>query len=84
MASPARQEIIRQVYEDQETGFGSVRDTYRQANAKEPGIRFIDVKSWLDKLAHRQAVFRPRGYNTWVSPGPLFKLEIDVVLVTAG
>ena len=83
MTSPERQEIIRQVYEDPETGFGSVRDTYRQANAKDPGIRYIDVKNWLDKLAHRQAVFRPRGYNTWVSPGPLFELEIDLIDLTA-
>ena len=83
MASPARQEIIRQVYEDPETGFGSVRDTYRQANARDPGIRYIDVKAYLDRLAHRQAVFRPRGYNTWVSPGPLFEFEVDLIDLTA-
>ena len=32
-----RREIIRSVYEDKEDGFGSLRDTYRQANAKDPG-----------------------------------------------
>ena len=78
MTSPERIAVIKAVYEDPETGFGSVRDTYLQAKAKDPGIRYIDVKAFLDKLAHRQAVFRPRGFNSWVSPGPLFEIEVDL------
>ena len=83
MTTPERIAIIKAVYEDPETGFGSVRDTYLQAYAKDPGIRYIDVKSYLDRLAHRQAVFRPRSFNSWVSPGPLFEFELDLIDLTA-
>ena len=58
MASPQRAELIRSVYENKETGYGSLRDTYLQANAKDPGIRYIDVKAFMDKYQHRQIQFR--------------------------
>ena len=83
MTSPERVEVIRGVYEDRETGYGSLRDTYLQAHAKDPGIRYVDVKVFLDRRAHRQTQFRYRGYNSWVSPGRLFEIEIDLVDMTA-
>ena len=86
MASPLseqRQALIKSVYEDPETGFGSVRDTFLQARAKDPGVRYIDVKTFLDKLAHRQTQFRYRGHNSWVSPHRLFEIEVDLIDLTA-
>ena len=61
MASPERQAIIRSVYEDPETGFGSLRETYQQTNSKDPGIRYVDVKSFLDRYQHRQTQARYKG-----------------------
>ena len=83
MASDERNEVIRSVYEDKEKGFGSLRDTYLQAREKDPGIRYIDVKRFLDRYEHRQTQFRYRGANTWVSPGRLFEIEVDLVDLTA-
>ena len=83
MASPQRAELIRSVYENKETGYGSLRDTYLQANAKDPGIRYIDVKTFLDRYQHRQTQFRYRGSNSWVSPGRLFEIEVDLIDLTA-
>ena len=83
MASPERVEVIRSVYEDKEKGFGSLRDTYLQAREKDPGIRYIDVKAFLDKYQHRQTQFRYRGHNSWVSPRKLFELELDLIDLTA-
>ena len=71
MASPERQALIKAVYEDPETGFGSIRDTFLQAHEKDPGIRYIDVKTFLDKLAHRQTQFRYQGHNSRISPHKL-------------
>ena len=73
MASAERQEIIRAVYNDPETGFGSLRDTYLQANEKDPGIRYIDVQHVLAKYDRRQAQTTFKGSNSWVSPGLLFR-----------
>lgn len=83
MTSPEREKIIETVYNDPETGFGSLRDTYRQANAKDPGIRYVDVKRFLDRLPHRQTQTTYRGHNSWVSPGLLFEIELDLVDLTA-
>ena len=83
MASPERQALIKSVYEDPETGFGSIRDTFLQAHEKDPGIRYIDVKTFLDKLAHRQTQFRYKGHNSWVSPHRLFEVEVDLIDLTA-
>jgi len=83
MASPQRVELIRSVYENKETGYGSLRDTYRQAHEKDPGVRYIDVKAFLDKYQHRQTQFRYRGANSWVSPAKLFEIEVDLIDLTA-
>ena len=48
MTSPERVALIKDVYEDKETGFGSLRETYLAAHAKDPGIRYVDVKTYLD------------------------------------
>ena len=50
----SKEDTIKKVYENKVTGYGSVRDTYLQANKINPGIRYIDVKEYLDKLQHRQ------------------------------
>ena len=83
MASPDRQGIIRSVYEDPETGFGSLRETYQQANAKDPGIRYVEVKAFLDRYQHRQTQARYKGSNSFVSPHRLFEIEVDLVDHTA-
>ena len=52
--SESKEATIQRVYENAVTGYGSVRDTYVQANKINPGIRYVDVKEYLDKLQHRQ------------------------------
>ena len=48
----SKEAIIKRVYAV--TGYGSVRDTYVQANKINPGVRYVDVKEYSDKLQHRQ------------------------------
>ena len=74
-----KEKIIKEVYENKESGYGSVKDTYRQAVKKDPGIRLADVKNYLDKLEHRQTQFKYKGFNSFVSPHPLFELEVDLI-----
>ena len=68
----SKEATIKIIYENPASGYGSVRDTYVQANKINPGIRYIDVKEYLDKLQHRQTQFKYIGYNLFVSPHPLF------------
>ena len=79
----SKEDIIKNVYENKVTGYGSVRDTYVQANKINPGIRYIDVKEYLDKQQHRQTQFQYKKFNSFVSPHPLFEIEVDLVDLTS-
>ena len=52
-----KEKIIKAVYEDKEQGFGSIKDTFKQAVKKDPSIKLDDVKKYLDKQPHRQTQF---------------------------
>ena len=77
-----KEKIIKNVYEDKELGYGSIRDTFQQAVKKDPTIEYEDVKKYLDKLPHRQTQFKYKGFNSFVSPHPLFEIEVDLIDLT--
>ena len=77
-----KEKIIKSIYEDKELGYGSLKDTYRQAVKKDPDIRLADVKNYLNKLEHRQTQFKYKGFNSFVSPHPLFEIEVDLIDLT--
>ena len=58
------------------------QDKKPEAVKKDPSIRYSDVKSYLDKLPHRQTQFTYKGYNSFVSPHPLFEIELDLIDMT--
>ena len=45
----SKESTIKKVYENAASGYGSIRDTYIQANKIHPGMRYVDVKEYLDK-----------------------------------
>ena len=79
----SKEDTIKKVYENKVTGYGSVRDTYLQANKINPGIRYIDVKEYLDKQQHRQTQFQYKKFNSFVSPHHLFEIETDLIDLTS-
>jgi hypothetical protein len=75
-----KEKIIKDVWKDEKNGFGSIKDTYKQANKINSQITIKDVKTWLDKQTVRQRQYvNPRGFNSWVSKGPLFEIEVDLI-----
>ena len=78
----SKESKIKKVYENAASGYGSARDTYIQANKINPGIRYVDVKEYLDKQQHRQTRFKYKGSNSFVSPHVLFEIEIDLIDMT--
>ena len=79
---PDKDKIIKGIYDDKINGFGSIKDTYRQAVKKDISITYSDVKKYLDKLPHRQTQFTYKGFNSFTSPHPLFELEVDLIDLT--
>ena len=49
MAAPNKNQVIRQVYYDADTGFGSITNTYKAANRILPSITYKDVKEFLER-----------------------------------
>ena len=73
-----KEQIIKYVYEHPVTGYGSIKDTYQQANEKHPGITHKDVKEYLDKQSTRQVRFTYKKYNTYVPSHFLEELQLDL------
>ena len=44
-----------------------------------PSIKLSDVREHLNKYQHRQTQIQYKKHNSFVSPHPLFEIEIDVV-----
>ena len=74
-----KEKIIKEVYENKESGYGSIKDTLRQAVKKDSTIKYDDVKKYLDKLPHRQTQFKYKGFNSFISPHALFEFEVDLI-----
>ena len=74
--------VIRQVYYDVDTGFGSINETYQNAKKILNTITYNDVKNFLEKQKSRQ--FKAyRGFNSYVASKPLQELQIDLGDFTA-
>ena len=58
--------IIKDVYQ---TNFGTAYETYKEAVKKDNSIRLQDVKDYLNSLESVQMKYKPKSYNSFVSPG---------------
>ena len=77
MSKEEKDQIIRGVYYDSETGFGSINNTYQQAKKTLNTITYNDVKEFLERQKSRQT--KPyRGFNSYVAHGPLQEIQIDI------
>jgi len=72
--------IIKEVYE---SNFGTAYETYKEAVKKDASIRLQDVKAYLSKRDDIQVKYKPKSYNSFVSPGANFEYEIDIMDIEA-
>ena len=74
--------IIRTVYYDSDTGFGSISGTYHDAHKILNTITYNDVKDFLERQKSRQTKGY-RGFNSYVAHEPLQEIQIDIADFTA-
>ena len=74
--------VIRQIYYDVDTGFGSISETYRDAQKILNTITYNDVKDFLERQKSRQTKAY-RGFNSYVANEPLQELQVDLGDFTA-
>ena len=70
-------EVLRKVYYNVNTGFGSIDTTLRQAKAIDALINRDDVKRFLDRQEVRQRK-KPNRYNSFIPNGRLDQIQIDL------
>ena len=68
-------EIISKSYYD-EAGYGSVKQTYLEARAKDSSIKYDDVKKWLYKEVEQKKQLK--GYNSFIANAPKEECQIDL------
>jgi hypothetical protein len=66
---------ISEVYYDQ-TGFGSMANTYQDVKKKYPEITLKQVKEWYAKNAEYNV--RSVGYNSFIASAPLQEFQVDL------
>jgi len=72
-----KDKIIRQVYYDKDNGFGSINDTYKQANKVLNTITINDVKEFITRQKGRQTKAY-KGFNSYVANDILEEIQIDL------
>ena len=69
-------DIIKEAYE---TNFGTAYEVYKAAVKINSSIRLQYVKYLLSKGEDKQAQLKYTKHHSFVSSGPLFDIEIDVM-----
>ena len=69
--------ILREIWHDPEDGFGSRKDTYKQAVKRDPSISLADVKQFFEK---QESLYRKRGkeLNSYVADYPCQQIQVDI------
>ena len=78
-----REKTIKDVYNNWISGFGSIQSTLQQPKKINSLITYNDVKTYLDKLQHRQTQFSHKSYNSFISKHALYDMEIDLIDMTS-
>ena len=77
-----KEKIIKKIYENAKTGFGNIKDTYKQVQEVNKNITFKDVREFLNKQTYKQTQFVPKGYNSWIPNNKLTEIELDLIEMT--
>ena len=77
MSKEEKDKIIRQIYHDADSGFGSIAETYKASKKVLNSITYDDVKDFLSRQRVRQ--FKGyRGFNSYVAKEPLQEIQMDI------
>ena len=72
-----KEKVLREIWFDPEDGFGSAKDTLKQAQKRDASITMSDVKSFFEK---QESLQRKRGkvLNSYVADYPGEQVQIDI------
>ena len=73
-----KDDVIAAIYYDA-AGYGSIKQTYLEARAKDPSIKYEDVKKWLHKEVEQKKQLK--GYNSFIANEPKVEYQIDLFFI---
>ena len=73
-----KEEIISKIYNDP-AGFGSIKETLKDARKKNPSITYADVKNWIDKTVQKKTQLK--GYNSFIAHESQEEYQIDLFFI---
>lgn len=76
-----KDQIISNIYYNNETGFGSIQETFKKAKAENPEITITDVREFMRKQPNKQ-IKGYRGTNSFTAPFARFEYQIDIMYMT--
>ena len=79
MSDKDEETIVKQIYENPATGYGSINDYFKQAYNITPSIKLSDAREHFNQLQHRQTQFQHQKHNSFVSPHPLFEIKTYLI-----
>ena len=87
-AKPKIMNLLKKLYEDPDTGFGSQQELFDQARADKEYGNFVTksmVKEFFDEKGKTKAPLKDyKGYNSWVSNLPREQYQVDVGYINKG
>ena len=72
-----KEQVMSNAYYDTDKGFGSIRDTLKQAKEKDPSITIVDVNNFMAKQPNTQ-IRKYRGSNSYTAPFAGFEYQMDM------
>ena len=73
-----KDDTISNINYDLEDGYGSVKNTFEQAQKTDPSILLEDVQKWMKRQPNKQRRSY-RGSNSYTAPFPRFEYQIDIM-----
>jgi hypothetical protein len=87
-AKPKIMEMLKKLYDDQDTGFGSQQELFEQARADKTYGNFVTksmVKEFFEQKSKKKAPLKDySGYNSWVGNLPREQYQVDVGYIKKG
>ena len=75
-----KEQIVSNVYYDNEGGFGSIQETYKKAKQQNQEITLDEVKEFMKKQPNKQ-IKGYRGTNSYTAPFARFEYQIDIMVM---
>ena len=78
MADTDKNKLLRELYYDEDDGFMSSSNLYKDAHAKDPSITAKYVSDWLNKQSSIQTHKKGKLWNSYIADHPLQQVAVDL------